>query len=168
MQQIIDNLPVVVFEYYPDGSRDFTYLSGSCEKILGISQDVLLSGSYPMKIFIHRDDWTEFEAIMEDAIKGVKPIQWEGRIFAASGQVKWVEASCEPVQLPDGRIAWSGVISDIRERKELEIKQKEAEVRYREAATLFSEWPLFCWIAPAMFNRLIPALSNYLGIPSPN
>jgi PAS domain S-box-containing protein len=141
LQQIIDNLPVVVFEYtvYPDGGRDFTYLSGSCEKILGISKDVLLSGSYPMKIFIHRDDWKEFEAIMEDAIEGVKPIQWEGRIFTALGQVNWVEVSCEPVQLPDGRIAWSGVISDIRERKELEIKQKQAEVRYREAATLFSE-----------------------------
>lgn len=142
MQQIIDNLPVVVFEYtvFPDGSRDFTYLSSACEKILGIERDVLLSGSYPMKIFIHRDDWDEFEAMMEEAILQVKPIKWEGRIYNAQlNEVKWVGASCEPVRLPDGRIAWSGVISDIRERKELELKQREADQRYREAATLFSE-----------------------------
>jgi PAS domain-containing protein len=63
MQQIIDNLPVVVFEYTvkPDGSRDFTYLSASCEKILGIKRELLLSGSYPMKVFIHRADWPDFE-----------------------------------------------------------------------------------------------------------
>ncbi len=141
MQQIIDNLPVVVFEYTvnPDGTRDFTYLSSSCEKILGIERDVLLSGSYPMKVFIHRDDWADFEILLEDAIAHVKPIKWEGRVFNALSETKWIEVSCEPVRLEAGRIAWRGIINDIRERKELEIKQRDSDLRYREAATLFSE-----------------------------
>jgi PAS domain S-box-containing protein len=141
MQQMIDNLPVVVFEYtlYPDGSRDFTYLSSSCEKILGISRDLLLNGSYPMKVFIHREDWDEFEIILEKAIAEMAPIKWEGRIFNAKAETQWIEASCEPVKLPDGRIAWSGVISDIRERKELEEKKRESDIRYRTTETLFSE-----------------------------
>ncbi|MBL7876807.1 MAG: hypothetical protein JNL53_14160, partial [Cyclobacteriaceae bacterium] len=65
-QQIIDNLPVVVFEYTvnPDGSRDFTYLSSSCEKVLGVSGEMLLSGNYPMKDFIHREDWDHFEVLI--------------------------------------------------------------------------------------------------------
>ncbi|MBX2900912.1 MAG: PAS domain-containing sensor histidine kinase [Cyclobacteriaceae bacterium] len=141
MQQIIDNLPVVVFEYtvWPDGSRDFTYLSASCEKILGIKREVLLGGSYPMKVFIHRADWAVFEKQMERVIAEVSPFKWEGRIFNINSEVIWIEASCEPVKLPDGRITWSGVINDIGERKELERKKQEADVRYREAATLFSE-----------------------------
>ncbi|HCZ37383.1 MAG TPA: hypothetical protein DHV26_15790 [Cytophagales bacterium] len=141
MQQIIDNLPVVVFEYTvkPDGSRDFTYLSASCEKILGIKRELLLSGSYPMKVFIHTDDWTEFEQQFDRVIAEVTQFKWEGRVFNANGETIWIEASCEPVQLPDGRITWSGVISDIGERKELEHKKHEADTRYREAATLFSE-----------------------------
>lgn len=141
MHQIIDNLPVVVFEYTvsADGSRDFTYLSSSCEKILGIERDVLLSGSYPMKVFIHRDDWPDFEVMVEAAITDVKPVKWEGRVFNANGEMKWIEVSCEPVRLEMGRIAWRGIINDIRERKELEMLQREADFRYRETATLFSE-----------------------------
>jgi len=141
IQQIIDNLPVVVFEYtvYPDGSRDFTYLSASCEKILGISGEKLLSGSYPMKVFIHREDWEEFELLVEQAIQEVIPIKWEGRIFVSDSEIKWIEASCEPKKLADGRIAWSGVISDIRNRKELETNKREADIRYRKSQSLFSE-----------------------------
>lgn len=141
MQQIIDNLPVVVFEYtvQPDGSRDFTYLSASCEKILGIKRELLLSGSYPMKVFIHRTDWPTFEQNLEHTISEVSAFKWEGRIFNVHGQTLWVEVSGDPVLLPDGRITWSGVISDIGERKELENKQREADRRYREAASLFSE-----------------------------
>jgi PAS domain S-box-containing protein len=141
MQQIIDNLPVVVFEYtvQPDGSRDFTYLSASCEKILGIKRELLLGGSYPMKVFIHRADWPNFEQQLERAIAEVTPLKWEGRIFNAHAQTLWIEFSCDPVLLPDGRITWSGVINDIGERKELEKKQHESDLRYREAASLFSE-----------------------------
>jgi len=141
MQQIIDNLPVVVFEYtvWPDGTRDFTYLSASCEKILGINGEFLLSGSYPMKVFVHREDWADFEQHFEDAIAGIKPLKWEGRIFNIQAQTIWVEVSCEPVLLGDGRIAWSGIINGIDERKELERKKHEADNRYREAASLFSE-----------------------------
>lgn len=141
MQQIIDNLPVVVFEYTvnPDGARDFTYLSAACEKILGVKREVLLNGSYPLKVFIHRDDWDAFELLVERAIAQVAPIKWEGRIFISDSEVKWIEASCEPQKLTDGRIAWSGVISDIRKRKELELRQRESDLRYRKSETLFSE-----------------------------
>ncbi|MCW5910296.1 MAG: PAS domain-containing sensor histidine kinase [Cyclobacteriaceae bacterium] len=141
MQQIIDNLPVVVFEYtvQRDGSRDFTYLSASCEKILGISREVLLSGSYPMKVFIHREDWPDFEQQFERTIAEGSSFKWEGRIVNAQSDTIWIEVSCEPVKLPDGRTTWSGVINDIGERKELEKKKREADIRYREAATLFSE-----------------------------
>ena len=55
MQHIIDNLPVVIFEYtiFPDGSRDFTYLSPGCESILGVSRELLLNGTHPLQSFIH-------------------------------------------------------------------------------------------------------------------
>lgn len=141
LQQIIDNLPVVVFEYtvQPDGSRDFTYLSSACEEILGIDHEVLLNGSYPMKVFIHHDDWDEFSLVLESCIAEVTPIKWEGRVIDARGQVKWIEVSGIPEQLEDGKVAWSGVISDIRQRKELEQKKRESDMRYRKTEMLFSE-----------------------------
>jgi len=133
MQHIIDNLPVVIFEYtvFPDGSRDFTYLSPGCETILGVSRELLLSGSYPMKSFIHHEDWDQFNALFEESVLKEIAFKWEGRIFVSKGDIKWIEVSGLPVRLGKGKIGWSGVISDIGRRKELEHKQKESDLRYR-------------------------------------
>lgn len=133
MQHIIDNLPVVVFEYtiFPDGSRDFTYLSKGCERILGVDREILLKGIYPMQNFIHRDDWDSFNEAFEKSVSELKEFKWEGRIVSPHAQIKWVEVSGVPVKLEGGKIGWSGVISDIRKRKDLEQRQKESELRYR-------------------------------------
>lgn len=133
MQYIIDNLPVVIFEYtvFPDGSRDFTYLSPGCESILGISRELLLSGDYPLERFIHHDDWKQFNELFEEAVIEEKKFKWEGRIFVAKGDIKWIEVVGLPVRLEGGKIGWSGVISEIGQRKELEQKQKESDQRYR-------------------------------------
>lgn len=133
MQYIIDNLPVVIFEYtvFPDGSRDFTYLSPGCESILGISRELLLSGDYPLERFIHHDDWKQFNVLFEEAVIEEKKFKWEGRIFVAKGDIKWIEVIGLPVRLEGGKIGWSGVISEIGQRKELEQKQKESDQRYR-------------------------------------
>lgn len=133
MQHIIDNLPVVIFEYtvFPDGSRDFTYLSPGCEGILGVSRELLLSGAYPMKNFIHQEDWEQFNTLFEDSLRSEKSFKWEGRIIVKKGSVKWIEVTGLPVRLDDGKIGWSGVMSDIGQRKELEQNQKESDLRYR-------------------------------------
>ena len=38
VQGLIDHLPFVVFEYtfFPEGYRDFTYISPRCEELLGL------------------------------------------------------------------------------------------------------------------------------------
>jgi PAS domain S-box-containing protein len=133
MQHIIDNLPVVIFEYtiFPDGSRDFTYLSPGCEAILGVSRDLLLSGTHSLQSFIHHEDWDQFNNLFEESVAAEKSFKWEGRIYVARGDIKWIEVTGLPVRLEGGGIGWSGVISDIRQRKELEQKQKESDLRYR-------------------------------------
>jgi PAS domain S-box-containing protein len=133
MQHIIDNLPVVIFEYtvFPDGTRDFTYLSPGCESILGVSRELLLSGSHTMQSFIHHDDWEHFNKLFEESVAYERAFKWEGRIFISKDSIKWLEVAGVPVRLDGGSIGWSGVIIDIDQRKELERKQKESDLRYR-------------------------------------
>ena len=140
-QHIIDNLPVVIFEYtiFPDGSRDFTYLSPGCEAILGVSRELLLSGSRSLQSFIHHDDWEHFNKLFEESVALEKSFKWEGRIFRSRESIKWIEVTGLPMRLDTGSIGWSGVISDIGARKELERKQKESDARYR---TLVESLPL--------------------------
>jgi PAS domain S-box-containing protein len=133
MQQIIDKLPAVVFEYtvFPDGSRDFTYVSARCQEILGLSQEIILSGIFPMRRFIHPDDWESFFQSSEKSIAAVTEWKWQGRMLQED-RVVWVESLSTPTRLEDGRVAWSGFILDITGRKNLEQRQGDAERSYRD------------------------------------
>ena len=131
IHHFIDKLPAVVFEYtiFPDGSRDFTYISPRCEEILGATQDEFLTGVYPLKDFIHKDDWNSFsENAMESSLKEWK---WEGRVRTKRGYI-WIEAISALAKVEDGIQLWNGIITDITNRKRLERTQRESEQRYRD------------------------------------
>ena len=134
VQQIIDTLPAVVFEYTisSNGLRDFTYISPRCEELLGVSAEILMRGIFPMKHFIHQDDWEAFHQSSEASIAKLDHWKWEGRIHGRDGQPVWVEASGVPRQMANGSVVWSGLISNISGRKLLEQRQRETEERYRD------------------------------------
>lgn len=134
VQQIIDTLPAVVFEYTisNNGLRDFTYISPRCEELLGVSSEILTRGILPMKNFIHQDDWENFHQSSEASISKLSNWKWEGRIHGRNGQPVWIEASGVPRQLSNGNVVWSGLITDISSRKAMEQRQRETEERYRD------------------------------------
>jgi len=133
MQHIVDKLPAVIFEYtvFPDGSRDFTYVSPRCEEILGLSQEVILNGVLPIKNYVHPDDWGRLSASLEESIVSLREWKWEGRMLHQE-KTLWMEANGVPTKMEDGRVAWSGIITDITQRKELERRNREAERSYRD------------------------------------
>ena len=133
LMHMLDNLPAVVFEYsvFPDGTREFTYISPGCEEILGVSQEVLLRGILPMKNFIYHEDWNAFHASTEQSLAELQPWKWEGRLNSR-GQVIWIEASSVPTRMPDGVVVCHGIISDITKRKQLEQRHRESDKKYRD------------------------------------
>lgn len=132
-ENIIDKLPAVIFEYtfFSDGSRDFTYISPRCKEILGLDQQVLLEGKYPMKTFIHPEDCESLERCARDIVEEGKELKWEGRV-SVNGAFIWVEAQGVPTNFDDGSTIVHGIITDISQRKLLEQKQLEADKRYRD------------------------------------
>lgn len=133
LQHIVDHLPVVVFEYifFPDGSRDFSYLSPRCEEILKLDRKLLLSGKIPMKDFIHPDDWKSLK--QEIAKNRQKPtvFKWEGRV-QSEGKWLWVEAKGSLEIAENGNIVCSGLINEITERKLAEEREAETERKHRD------------------------------------
>ncbi|HCM76324.1 MAG TPA: hypothetical protein DIS90_08070 [Cytophagales bacterium] len=132
LQHIIDNLPAVVFQYsiFPDGSRDFTYLSPRCEEILGLKKEILLSGALPMSEFIHEDDLDSLEEVKDRCIQTLSEFNWEGRI-SFNGNIVWVEAKGSPKRLNDNSIVFSGIITDVSKRKEIELRERLIEKEYK-------------------------------------
>lgn len=132
LQHIIDNLPVVVFEYtiFPDGSRDFTYLSPRCEEILGVKRELLLTGVLPMRDFFYTPDWESFKRQRDKSIDKLTELNWEGRINCGS-KLKWIEVQGKPYLFEEGTIVCSGVIMDISKRKAVELREKVIEKEYK-------------------------------------
>ncbi|HZX73550.1 MAG TPA: PAS domain S-box protein, partial [Cyclobacteriaceae bacterium] len=133
LQNMMDKLPAVVFEYavFSDGSRDFTYISPRCEELLGVSQEVLISGVLPMQNFIHPDDWNKFHEDMKEKIKSQEEFKWEGRVKIGN-KISWIEVSASPSEWDDGTVLWTGLMLDINARKTLELKEQESERKYRD------------------------------------
>ena len=133
MKRLIDHLPVVVFEYtfFPNGLRDFTYVSPRCEELLGVNPEALMRGHLQLKNFIHPDDWQSFNESVEQHVQKMKEWRWEGR---CKGKHDYILLSAQgvPVKMKDGRIVYNGVFADITEQKKLEQRQIETERRYRE------------------------------------
>lgn len=132
MQEVVDHLPAIVFEYtiFSDGAHEFSYLSPRCEEILGISRQSLLSGATSLTSYVHPDDRASFR---ESTIAS-EPLQewkWEGRV-ECNGKITWVEASGVPLRQTDGSIIVSGIITDISIRKALEQNQRQIEKQYRD------------------------------------
>ncbi len=125
-QQIIDHLPVVVFEYtfFADGRRDFTYLSPRCEELLGVDPRVLLRGTLSMESFIHPDDWPAFQLNLSSSTERMSEFRWRGRCKGKKGYI-WIDAQGSPVQLEGGRLVYRGIFSDITEQKLLEQQYTE-------------------------------------------
>jgi PAS domain S-box-containing protein len=133
LQGLIDHLPVVVFEYtfFPDGHRDFTFISPRAEELLGINPGVIMNGHLSISSFIHPDDLPAFNKSIDESVRLIKEWMWEGRCKGKLGYL-WLQAQGFPVKMDDGSLAYNGIFFDITEKKKLEEQQLETERRYRD------------------------------------
>lgn len=133
LKRLIDHLPVVVFEYtfFPDGRRDFTYISPRSEDLLGVNPNELMRGHLRLSDFIHPDDWTSFNESVVESVKEMKDWKWEGKCKGKDGFI-WLSSKGIPVCMRDGRIVYNGVFEDITDQKKLQQQQIDTEQRYRE------------------------------------
>src|SRR6185295_3509674 len=98
LKRLIDHLPVVVFEYtfFPDGRRDFTYISPRCEELIGVNPNVLMLGHLHLHDFIHPDDWSTFNDSVAESVREMKEWKWAGQCRGSGGFI-WLSAQGVPV-----------------------------------------------------------------------
>lgn len=140
LQKVIDNLPVVVFEYtfFPDGLRGFTYISPRCEELIGLHPDAILEGHLSLDSFIHPKDIHYFHQSIEQSVRSLTEWSWKGWCKGRNGFL-WIETKSSPTQMTDGRIVYHGIFSDITEQKRLEDEHRLTEARYK---SLIEQLPL--------------------------
>jgi len=129
MQDLFRHLPAVIYEYviYPDGKREFSYVSPASEPILGLRADAVMQDAALMDSIVHPDDLQHLQDTSRFSEENALEWNWQGR-FQVGGKTKWCEIRSSHELRDNGTILRRGLIQDITIRKE---SAKESELRYQ-------------------------------------
>jgi PAS domain S-box-containing protein len=116
-RSLVENLNDVI--YAADERGVLTYVSPAVEPFLGYHPPELL-GRY-LSEFIHPDDQSRAAANMQSVLAGTQ-VANEYRLVTTSGATRWVRTSSQPVLDGDRVVGVQGVLMDVTERKEAEIR----------------------------------------------
>ena len=134
---LINNIPNIVFKWYPDGGIDF--YDDKIEKLTGYSLDEFLSRKLKWTDLIVDEDRHEFKEKFLKALKSNGTYIRQYRIRKKNGDVAWVEAGSQIIYDENGRIDFvTGAFLDITDRKRAEQALHESEEKYR---SLFDSGP---------------------------
>ncbi len=133
LSTIIDNLPGFIYRCANDRDWTMFYITRQCEEITEYKpEDFINNNLIAFNDIIHPDYrellWNEWQRILKDK----KIFQYEYPIITKSGKIKWVwERGRGIFNEKDELLYLEGFITEITERKELEISLKENEEKLR-------------------------------------
>jgi len=139
---LVEDLPAVVYLWHvrdPGDETSLGYTSPQIERMLGFTPEEWNSLT-TWKERIHPHDRERVLASVTRAEETGEPYDFEYRYLAKDGHVVWVHSHATLLQRdPEGRpLLYQGVLIDITERKEAELKAEEAERRLETAEALAS------------------------------
>ena len=129
-QSLSENIPGVIFTYQflKDGKHGFSYISPAIEKIFGITPEEF---NQPKK-FIYPEDLPVLSGKINAAGKSREPFVFEGRINVPGRDIAWLGiASSFSFEREDGARIYTGIITDITQRKMMEETLRIREEKYR-------------------------------------
>jgi signal transduction histidine kinase len=130
---LVSNIPGTVLQLLLDknGGWSFSYVSENSLALLGVTPRLLQR--YPGFFFdlITAEDAASFAQSMQTSARELTDWNWEGRIHVSGGdEIKWVNLRSSPRQLDNGSVVWEGILSNITQRKlvELEMRRSRADL----------------------------------------
>lgn len=149
------NVPGMIYQYVlrPDSSDYFSYVSPGCRELYERDPEEILGDAACAFGTAHPDDQQQLECSILISAQTLQPWNWEGRVIAPSGRLKWVQGISRPEKQANGDIVWDGLLIDITDRKQAEEALQRSEARFRELAQ-----------QEALLNRIANLLRHSLDI----
>jgi signal transduction histidine kinase/DNA-binding response OmpR family regulator/uncharacterized FlaG/YvyC family protein len=129
IQKIASSSPVIIeiFVQPANGSAYFEYLSSANAEIHELKIAQVMQNPQLCFEQIHPDDIANFWEAVGISFEALSTFQHEWRIITPSGKTKWLCANLRPERRANGDTAWYGVVSDISDRKQMEIALAQAK-----------------------------------------
>src|ERR671922_128603 len=158
LQAFIDQGPLTVYVYQPEGPGPNAYMSPQLEAILGYTAEEWTADPDLFSKVLHPDDRDWVLAEQRRTQEAGEPFRAEYRMMTRDGRVLWFLDEAHEVAGREGEPAYLyGYLLEITDRKELEEAVRAAEQRYR---TLVEQLPLAIYV-----DRLDELSSNVYTSP---
>ncbi|MGC3958261.1 MAG: GAF domain-containing protein [Verrucomicrobiota bacterium] len=161
-----DNLPdSMVYQAVRerDGSMRFVYVSAGIQRLIGLAAIEVLrdSGLYFQQML--EADRAAVAVAREKSLASMSVFDVVVRMRRVDGPVRWLHIRSQPVRLPDGRIAWDGLATDITVRREMEEALRASEEKFAKA---FRSGPValaLTRLEDCQFMEVNAAMEKFLG-----
>lgn len=98
---------------------EFEYVSDRFCEVIGVERAAVLADPAVVIGIIHPDELEMFNRTLKRAVHERAAFNWLGRAIVR-GQPRWLHFESRPAQLPGRAPSWTGVVSDVTERRGLE------------------------------------------------
>ena len=123
LNKIANQLPSLVFQFRmrPDGSVCLPYASEVLRKIYRLDPADVREDAAAVFQVVHPDDLMHHLETIKKSAQELSPWRDEYRLKFADGSEYWLWGNALPEREKDGSILWHGFVSDITERKRIEL-----------------------------------------------
>jgi diguanylate cyclase (GGDEF)-like protein/PAS domain S-box-containing protein len=124
---LTNQVPGLVCQYrqMPNGDACFPYASEGIREIYELTPEQVADSAEPVQRLIHPDDFPNYATSLRASAAGLVPWHAEYRVVLPRQGLRWRQADARPHRLPDGGTLWHGFITDITERKRIELELHE-------------------------------------------
>lgn len=127
---LVETLPVIVYHVEADPPYSPIYVSANIVS-LGYSIDEWHNTPHLWVSLLHPDDRERVLQETKVATAAGAETEYEYRVVAKDGSVVWLHDRGRFVSDANGKRVWQGVMLDITERKQVDVKLRESEEKHR-------------------------------------
>ncbi|MGC1249016.1 MAG: PAS domain S-box protein [Spirulinaceae cyanobacterium] len=124
------NVPGMIYraKLLNNGSWKFIYVSSACRDIYEVEPEEAIKDANLILKTVYPEDLEQSKELTALSAQTLEPMHWVGRILVG-GRTKWVQSDSRPEKQKSGSIIWDGILTEITQRKRVEIALRESQKR---------------------------------------